>query len=143
MKNTYQAVETALQTARRNSDSFGVRVLSTLLGEMQNKIPKNVEGDARDTQAQAIVKKFIESVGETYKLTTDADRRRELSLEEIMLAEFMPKQLNDNELAFVITAIIGDVGANKGAVMKSLKARYPNQYDGKKAAELVDRAVSA
>lgn len=54
----------------------------------------------------------------------------------------MPMQLNDAELKDIVATIVADVGKNKGAIMKALKTSYPNMYDGKKAAGIVDAAIA-
>lgn len=139
MKNTYTEVAYALQTARKAGDRFGVKVLSTLLGEMQNKIPKDAPWSVKHEQATAIVKKFIEGVDETMKLTDVKDERLLLSAERLILEDFMPPQLTDDELEFAIDKISRVEGTtDKGVIMKVLKAHYPNRYDGKKAAQFVD-----
>lgn len=63
---------------------------------------------------------------------------RELAI----LEAFMPMQLNDAELKDIVATIVADVGKNKGAIMKALKTSYPNMYDGKKAAGIVDAAIA-
>jgi uncharacterized protein YqeY len=105
MKNTYIEVAGALAQARKGGDRFGVTVLSTLLGEMQNKIPKDATPDQQHAQATAIVKKFIEGIDETTKVTPDKNKRLLLSTERLILEEFMPAQLTDEELEFAIDKI--------------------------------------
>lgn len=139
MKNTYIEVASALAQARKGGDRFGVTVLSTLLGEMQNKIPKDATPDQQHAQATAIVKKFIEGIDETTKVTPDKNKRLLLSAERLILEEFMPAQLTDDELEFAIDKISRVEGTtDKGIIMKVLKAHYPNRYDGKKAAQFAD-----
>ena len=141
MENTYTHVAETLHAARKNGDKFAVTVLSTLLGEMQNKIPKDATPEQQHAQATAIVKKFIEGVNEN--LAHRGSDYPALSRELAILEAFMPMQLNDAELKDVVATIVADVGKNKGAIMKALKAGYPNMYDGKKAAGIVDQAVAA
>lgn len=140
MENTYTHVADTLHIARKNGDRFAVTVLSTLLGEMQNKIPKDASPEQQHTQATAIVKKFIESVNENFGFCGDANN--ELARERAILEAFMPMQLNDAELVAIVDTIVADVGKNKGAIMKALKTSYPNMYDGKKAAGIVDAAIA-
>ena len=140
MENTYTHVAETLHLARKNSDKFAVTVLSTLLGEMQNKIPKDATPEQQHTQATAIVKKFIEGVNENFGFCGDTNG--ELARERAILEAFMPMQLNDAELKDIVATIVADVGKNKGAIMKALKTSYPNMYDGKKAAGIVDAAIA-
>lgn len=140
MENTYTHVAETLHLARKNGDKFAVTVLSTLLGEMQNKIPKDATSEQQHTQATAIVKKFIEGVNEN--LAHRGSDHPALFRELAILEAFMPMQLNDAELKDIVATIVADVGKNKGAIMKALKTSYPNMYDGKKAAGIVDAAIA-
>ena len=140
MENTYTHVAETLHLARKNGDKFAVTVLSTLLGEMQNKIPKDATPEQQHTQATAIVKKFIEGVNEN--LAHRGSDHPALFRELAILESFMPMQLNDAELKDIVATIVADVGKNKGAIMKALKTSYPNMYDGKKAAGIVDAAIA-
>ena len=142
MENTYTHVAETLHLARKNGDKFAVTVLSTLLGEMQNKIPKDATPEQQHAQATAIVKKFIEGIDETLKLDGFTGNRVALASERAILEAFMPMQLNDAELKDIVATIVADVGKNKGAIMKALKTSYPNMYDGKKAAGIVDAAIA-
>lgn len=140
MENTYTHVAETLHLARKNGDKFAVTVLSTLLGEMQNKIPKDATPEQQHTQATAIVKKFIEGVNEN--LAHRGSDHPALFRELAILEAFMPMQLNDAELKDIVATIVADVGKNKGAIMKALKTSYPNMYDGKKAVCIVDAAIA-
>ena len=140
MENTYTHVAETLHLARKNGDKFAVTVLSTLLGEMQNKIPKDATPEQQHAQATAIVKKFIEGVNEN--LAHRGSDHPALFRELAILEAFMPMQLNDAELKDIVATIVADVGKNKGAIMKALKTSYPNMYDGKKAAGIVDAAIA-
>ncbi len=140
MENTYTHVAETLHLARKNGDKFAVTVLSTLLGEMQNKIPKDATPEQQHTQATAIVKKFIEGVNE--KLAHRGSDHPTLLRELAILEAFMPMQLKPEELQSIVATIVADVGKNKGAIMKALKTSYPNMYDGKKAAGIVDAAIA-
>lgn len=140
MENTYTHVAETLHLARKNGDKFAVTVLSTLLGEMQNKIAKDATPEQQHTQATAIVKKFIEGVNEN--LAHRGSDHPALFRELAILEAFMPMQLNDAELKDIVATIVADVGKNKGAIMKALKTSYPNMYDGKKAAGIVDAAIA-
>ena len=140
MENTYTHVAETLHLARKNGDKFAVTVLSTLLGEMQNKIPKDATPEQQHTQATAIVKKFIEGVNEN--LAHRGSDHPALFRELAILEAFMPMQLKPEELQSIVATIVADVGKNKGAIMKALKTSYPNMYDGKKAAGIVDAAIA-
>ena len=109
MENTYTHVAETLHLARKNGDKFAVTVLSTLLGEMQNKIPKDATSEQQHTQATAIVKKFIEGVNEN--LAHRGSDHPALFRELAILEAFMPMQLKPEELQSIVATIVADVGS--------------------------------
>ncbi|EQC43908.1 GatB/YqeY domain-containing protein [Bacteriovorax sp. Seq25_V] len=62
----------------------------------------------------------------------------ELQEEVIVMEEFLPKQLSEEEVIAMINEIkASQEKPNMGSVMKELSARTKGQFDGKKATELV------
>ncbi|GAB7022988.1 GatB/YqeY domain-containing protein [Salidesulfovibrio brasiliensis] len=72
-----------------------------------------------------------------------ADRE---AAELIVLEDYLPKQLSDDETAAEIDAIIVEVGAESmkdmGQVMKLLNERFKGRIDGRKASEAVKAKLS-
>lgn len=65
-----------------------------------------------------------------------------------LFEEFLPKQLTQKDLIVAISGIIATVPAADGGmkglgiVMKELKMRYPDRYDGKEAVTLFKDIIS-
>ncbi len=71
----------------------------------------------------------------------------ERETEEIEIIEdFMPRQLDDGEIAAAVKAVIGEVGAtglkDVGRAMAALKERYAGRMDFAKASTLVKKELA-
>ncbi|HLZ36910.1 MAG TPA: GatB/YqeY domain-containing protein [Mycobacteriales bacterium] len=73
-----------------------------------------------------------------------AERER---AEEAVLAEYLPEQMSDEELAALVTRAIGETGASGpavlGAVMKVVRPRVGGRADGARLAAEVRRQLAA
>ena len=103
----------------------------------------NMEG-LTDDQILSLLQSMIKQRRESIKLYEQGGRMElaQREAEEIgVIEEFLPEQMNDDEMAAVITAIIGEVGATSlkdmGKAMGALKEQYPGQMDFAKASAMV------
>lgn len=60
-----------------------------------------------------------------------------IKLEIAILEEFLPKQLSEEKLRYIIQAMINDGLSSLGLIMKVLKANYAGQYNGKVASNII------
>jgi len=71
-----------------------------------------------------------------------SDQRAEIEAEVVILSEFLPEQLSEEDVKAMIADIIGGLEApNMGAVMKELSPKIKGQFDGKQASGLVVAAL--
>lgn len=69
--------------------------------------------------------------------------RKKTEVEISILADYMPKQLSEDAVKSMISAIIAaNPGVNAGLVMKELSPKIKGQFDSKLANELVKNALS-
>jgi uncharacterized protein YqeY len=101
-----------------------------------------------DEEAQAILRKLIKSNEESIAATSeDAEKQAALKQENVVLAEFLPRTLSEDdvvaELAAVKDAIraAGNDGQATGVAMKHLKS-VGSTVDGKVVAAAVRRVRS-
>lgn len=102
--------------------------------------PDGISDDEILSMLQSMIKQRRESI----KMYRDAGRE-ELAVQEEneieVIQEFLPKQLDDTEVASVIDTIIKETGAENirdmGKVMGVLKSKYAGQVDMGKAGALV------
>ncbi len=140
-----------LNAAMRARDQVRMRTLRMALTSITNE---EVAGaSARDLSDEEIVK----------VLTREARKRREAAeafgaagrdqqaaaerAEGEVLADYLPAQLSDGELAALVSAAIAETGASgmqgMGQVMKMLTPRVAGRADGARAAAEVRRQLSS
>lgn len=97
----------------------------------------------------ALLQKLIKSRQESADIYAKAgrDELAQQEREEIaIIAEFLPKQLSDEETTAAIKAAIAETGAasmkDMGKVVGALKAKYTGQMDFAKASGLVKAALN-
>lgn len=100
--------------------------------------------EAGDDEVLQILAKMVKQRDESAKIYEE-NARPELAAKEraeiVVIQDFMPKQLSDDEVRVNIAAIIKDVGAegpkDMGKIMAALKERYAGQMDFAKASGTV------
>ena len=103
----------------------------------------NKEG-LSDDQILSLLQSMIKQRRESIKLYEQGGRMElaQREAEEIgVIEEFLPEQMSHDEMAIVITRIIGEVGAESlkdmGKAMGALKEQYAGQMDFAKASAMV------
>ena len=103
----------------------------------------NKEG-LSDDQILSLLQSMIKQRRESIKLYEQGGRMElaQREAEEIgVIEEFLPEQMSHDEMAIVITRIIGEVGAESlkdmGKAMGALKEQYASQMDFAKASAMV------
>lgn len=120
-------------TALKSKDSVKLKILSTLLGEVQTKAKRSgsIIDDGLIIQT---CKKFIEANNDVIKVSGVTNK---IKAENVILESFLPKQLTDEELKYIV-ATCGAIDIKEA--MAYLKKKHPGQYNGRDAARIV-RAV--
>ena len=97
----------------------------------------------------ALLQKLIKSRQESAEIYAKASRPEleQQEREEIaIIAEFLPKQLSDDEIKAAVASAIAEAGAvaikDMGKVVAVLKGKYAGQMDFGKASGLVKAALS-
>jgi hypothetical protein len=101
-------------------------------------------GGVPDSEVMAILAKMIKQRDES-AVTYEEAGRLELAEQEkdeiVVIREFLPKQLDDAEIASVCEEVIAELGAKglkeMGRTMGALKERYAGQMDFGKASKVV------
>ncbi|MBY5455172.1 GatB/YqeY domain-containing protein [Rhizobium beringeri] len=104
---------------------------------------------ASDDEILQILAKMVKQRDESAKIYEE-NSRPELAAKEraeiIVIQDFMPKQLSDNEVRTNVSAIIAETGAagakDMGKVMAALKERYAGQMDFAKASATVKELLN-
>lgn len=135
-----------LQGAMKARDMPTVYVLRGLLAEIANqRIEKRVETlGAADVIALAQREAKKREEAEAYARTAGRnDLVAQNAAERAILARYLPARLEDAELANLVRDWLAEGVSSMGAIMARLKERFPGQYDGKRASEIVRSVLAA
>jgi uncharacterized protein len=135
-----QATKEALK-AQQKGRVHALRLISAALQarEIETRADK-----LPDAEAAAVLQKMIKQRRESQAIYEKAGRP-ELAKQEadeiVVIEEFLPKQMSEDEAKAAIAALVKEVGAasakDMGRVMGALKQRYAGQMDFGKASGLV------
>ena len=128
--------------AKKNGNEKTYESLTTLFSEIQRM---DKEDQEKDDMVQKVIVKSVKSLKEMIETTGSGDTSG-FEEEIAILAEYLPKQMDEEELRALITQLAQEEGAtcpgDMGKIMKRLSSDYKGQYDGKAASQLVKEALS-
>ena len=137
-------VRAAMMQAMKDKDKARKDALSLLLAALKNKaIDKRA--DLTEEEENAVIFREIKQAQETVD-TTPADRTQiieEAKLRISVYSEFVPKLMDENEIAEVVKAVLAELSIetptakDKGRIMKTLMPRVKGKADG----SLVNRVL--
>jgi uncharacterized protein YqeY len=149
MRDTINA---ALKEATKAQNKRRVSTLRLISAAIQNRdIAARTAGTERATDAELLelLAKMIKQREESEDIYAKADRP-ELATQEaeeiVIIREFLPQQLSDQETEKAIAEAVAEAGAESikdmGKVMAALKSRYAGQMNFGKASALVKAKLS-
>jgi uncharacterized protein len=146
-----ERLRTDLNAAMRARDQVRMRTLRMALTSITNE---EVSGStARDLSDDEILKvltreaKKRREAADAFESAGRADQAAAERAEGEVLADYLPAQLSDDELASLVSAAIADTGAQgmpgMGKVMKALTPRVAGRADGGRVAAEVRRQLTS
>lgn len=137
-----------MKTAMRNQDKFRLSVIRMVRSSI-----KNVEIDQRRSLTDTEV---LEILGRELKQRKDSlqefekagriDLAESVKAEIDIIAEYMPQQLSEDEIADIVKQTIQEVGASSkadmGKVMAALMPKVKGRADGKLVNQTVQKLLS-
>jgi uncharacterized protein len=139
-----------LTNAMRSRDQVRLRTLRMALASITNE---EVSGAAHELSDEDIVKvltreaKKRREAAEAYEAAGRADQAEAERAEGDVLADYLPAQLGDDDIAGLVTEVIAETGAagmsGMGKVMKAITPRVVGRADGAKVAAEVRRQLGA
>ena len=143
-----ERIKTDQVIARKMRWSARASILTTLIGEAE-MIGKNAGNRSpSNDEVTLIIKKFVKNLDENLRLAEkneDVDRYDLAEAEKSVLVDYLPKQLNEQELTDAINQFISEwptsVSFGIGNILARLKLKYNSCYDGAMAAKLVKDIV--
>ncbi len=143
----------ALKISMKGKDAPMVSTLRLILAAIKDRdIAARGKGNkdgVTDDEVLSLLQSMIKQRHESISLYEKGGRMElaQREAEEIaVIEEFLPEQMDDDEMAAVITAVIGDVGATSlkdmGKAMAALKENHPGTMDFSKASTMVKERLS-
>ena len=147
-------INTALKQAMRDRAAARLSTLRLVTAAIKDRdIAARGEGEDRsgvdDAEILGILAKMVKQRQESARTYEEGGRldlaERELA-EIVVIEEFLPRQLSDEDVSKAIQAAVADVGAESirdmGKVMGALKAKYTGQMDFGKVGPMVKDALN-
>ncbi len=153
-----EQLKEALTTAMKAGEKRRVATLRLILAAIKDRdIAARSEGKndgagdgVSDEEVLAILQKMIKQRRESITLYQEGGRLElaEQEQQEIaIIEEFLPEQIDADELAAAVAAVVAETGASSlkdmGGVMAQLKERYAGRMDFAKAAGQVKTLLSS
>ena len=131
-------VRAGMMAAMKNKDKVRKDALSALLSAMKSKAIDN-KGELSEDDAIAVVAREIKQLKETMDTApeTYVEIKEECAVKIAVLSEFMPKQMDVEEIKEVIAGVLAQLGLEKpeakqkGIIMKNLMPLVKGKADGK------------
>jgi uncharacterized protein len=147
-----ETIKSAQITAMKSGDKQRLGAVRLILAKLKDKdielrTAKDVPDD--DVTVVDVLQKMAKQRRESITLYEQGGRHELAEAEAaelVVIEEFLPQQLGENETRLAIEAIKAELGASSvkdmGKVMAELKARHGSQLDMSKASGLVKAALS-
>lgn len=137
-------VRAGMMAAMKNKDKVRKDALSALLAAMKSKMIDN-KGQLSEDDAIAVVAKEIKQLKETMDTAPESyvEVKEECAAKIAVLSEFMPKQMDEEEIKEVIRGVLAGLGLEKpeakqkGIIMKNLMPLVKGKADGKLVNEIL------
>ena len=131
-------VRAGMMAAMKNKDKVRKDALSALLSALKSKMIDN-KGVLSEDDAIAVVAREIKQLKETLETAPEAyvEIKEECAAKIAVLSEFMPKQMDVDEIKEVIKGVLDTLGIEnpeaklKGIIMKNLMPLVKGKADGK------------
>ena len=151
MSELKERLRTDLNAAMRARDQVRLRTLRMALTSITNE---EVSGDAaRELSDDEIVKvltreaKKRREAADAFESAGRADQAAAERAEGVVLADYLPAQLTDEELTSMVSAAIAETGAagmpGMGKVMKVMTPQVAGRADGARVAAEVRRQLTS
>lgn len=143
-------IKTDLVEARKaRTDKERIALLTTLSSEIAIVGKNDGNRETRDDEALAVIRKFVKNADQTVTNLESAGRDTATVQNELaILKSYLPTAPSADEIEAATREIIagaensgGKPAALRGLVMKELKARFGDRFDGAAAAPVVGRVL--
>jgi len=133
MSKLKQLITDDMKLAMKAQDKPALKAIRMILGAIKQKeIDERIELD--DNQVIAVIQKMVKQRKDSISQFSDAGRTDLVEVEEaelLIINNYMPKQLSDDEIEAAVVKAISDTGADSMKDMGKLMGILKGQLDGK------------
>ena len=133
MSKLKQLITDDMKLAMKAQDKPALKAIRMILGAIkQREIDERIELD--DNQVMAVIQKMVKQRKDSISQFSDAGRTDLVEVEEaelLIINNYMPEQLSDDEIEEAVVKAISDTGADSMKDMGKLMGILKGQLDGK------------
>lgn len=145
MSDLKKHISDTLKTAMRAKEKQRVTVIRTILSECKKiEIDERIELD--DARVLAVLDKMNKQRKDSNQQFLDGDRQDLAKIEQeemLIISEFLPTPLTDNEVGEIVKAAVKETGANSMQQMGAVMAIVKPQVQGRADMALISKQVKA
>ena len=132
-----------MKSAMKAKDKQALKAIRMILGAIKQKeVDDLIELD--DSQVLAVIQKMVKQRKDSISQFSDAGRTDLVEVEEaelVVIINYMPEQLSDEDVAAAVDKAITDSGADSMKDMGKLMGMLKSQLDGQADMGLVSRLI--
>ena len=132
MADLHGRIQSDLNTSRKAQDKPRTLLLGTILADLKNRRIE-LQRDLTDDDVNEILRRGIKRRRESIEMYTKGDRKElaDKEREEVTLLEqYLPKQVDAQELRDAVKAAIAEGANNIGAVMGKVMPKFKGRAEG-------------
>ena len=148
MSKLKQLITDDMKLAMKAQDKPALKAIRMILGAIKQKeIDERIELD--DNQVMAVIQKMVKQRKDSISQFSDAGRTDLVEVEEaelLIINNYMPKQLSQDEIEAAVVKAISDTGADSmkdiGKLMGILKGQLDGKADMGQVSQLIKSKLS-
>ena len=145
MSKLKQLITDDMKLAMKAQDKPALKAIRMILGAIKQKeIDERIDLD--DNQVMAVIQKMVKQRKDSISQFSDAGRTDLVEVEEaelLIINNYMPTQLSDDEIEAAVVKAISDTGADSMKDMGKLMGILKGQLDGKAAMGQVSQLIKS
>jgi uncharacterized protein YqeY len=145
MSQLKQLITNDMKLAMKAQDKPALKAIRMILGAIKQKeIDDRIE--LNDSQVLTVIQKMVKQRKDSISQFSDAGRTDLVEIEEselVIINNYMPEQLSDDEVDAAVTKAIADSGADSMKDMGKLMGILKVQLDGKADMGAVSQLIKA
>ncbi|MDA7578906.1 GatB/YqeY domain-containing protein [bacterium] len=145
MSKLKQLITDDMKLAMKAQDKPALKAIRMILGAIKQKeIDERIDLD--DNQVMSVIQKMVKQRKDSISQFSDAGRTDLVEVEEaelLIINNYMPKQLSEDEIDAAVTKAIADSGADSMKDMGKLMGMLKGQLDGKADMGIVSQLIKS